>query len=119
MKFVTIFDYVPERTPMDDSTITEPDLSFSVQELFERMAKGYPLTANTIPTYYEEGEDIDNPDPSQRPGFDLTDYSDAIVELESILQPVAEDSIKKSEATKNENPDNDSAVKPESESRSE
>ena len=58
--------------------LTVPDQTYSVKELFQRMAQGLPLDdrVNVYPTYFDDDEDIDNPDPTQRPDFDLVDYEE-------------------------------------------
>ena len=102
MKFhyVTISEYEPTRTLISRDTQTLPDLSYTVGQLFERMCNGMPLPDNVIPTYYDDDEDIDNPDPTQRPGFDLADYTEEMLKLqrESELREVQ--SNQKSEAVK-------------------
>lgn len=42
------------------------------------MAQGLPLDdrVSVYPTYFDDDEDIDNPDPTQRPDFDLVDYEE-------------------------------------------
>lgn len=87
MKFtyVTIEEYEPRRTPVSTDTKTMPDLTLSVPELFDRMARGLPLAPMSLPVYYDDNEDIDNPDPTQIPGFDLVDYTEEMMNLQSII----------------------------------
>lgn len=88
MKFtyVTLEEYESKRTPVSTDTQTMPDLTLTVPELFDRMARGLPLSPMSLPVYYDDNEDIDNPDPTQRPGFDLVDYTEEMMNLESVVE---------------------------------
>lgn len=73
----------------DEVSMAVPDQTFTVRQLFERMASGMSLDDSGIirPIYYDDNEDIDNPDPTKNPAFDLADYSEQIDFLnESIEQ---------------------------------
>lgn len=104
MEYVHKDSYVPKASNVSSESQTEPSLSYTVTELFQRMAQGLPLANTIIPTYYDDNEDIDNPDPTQRPGFDLSDYTREMAEIEAKrrdFEPIANQpsEAKKDEAT--------------------
>lgn len=104
MQYVHKDSYEPKASVMAEGNKTQPDLSYTVTQLFQRMAQGLPLADNVIPTYYDDNEDIDNPDPTQRPGFDLADYTEEMQKIEakrSTEQPQANlpNEVPKDEAT--------------------
>lgn len=78
MKIRNHFNYDPSVSfeTVVGPSMAVPDQSYTVKELFERMVRGLPLDdrISQRATYYDDDEDIDNPDPTQRPDFDLTDY---------------------------------------------
>lgn len=84
-----------------------PDQTYTVKELFERMARGLPLDdrISSRPTYYDDDEDIDNPDPTQRPDFDLTDMQDEMSRIEKTVADRA--ALKASQAEQGVNDSND------------
>lgn len=110
MKFVTVMEYVPKRTTISADTQTQPDLSYTVSELFDRMVHGMPLPDNVIPTYYDDDEDIDNPDVTQRVGFDLADYTEEMLALERSAASKPVQSNQDSEAPKDADPTGDGAA---------
>ena len=71
---------------VDETSLAVPDQTYSVRELFDRMARGLSLDGSVRPVYYDDSEDIDNPDPTQRPDFELSDYTEEAMNLESRLQ---------------------------------
>lgn len=75
----------------DNVSMTKPDQTYSIRELFDRMAKGLSLD-NTIarPVYYEDNPDIDNPDPTQDPDFDFADYQREMENVNQRLSRVSE-----------------------------
>lgn len=91
MKIRNHFNYDPSVSyeDVEGVSLAVPDQSYTVKELFERMARGLPLDdrISQRATYYDDDEDIDNPDPTQRPDFDLTDYD---TEMSSLRQTVAD-----------------------------
>lgn len=91
MKIVNHFNYDPSSAieVVEGPSFAVPDQTYSVRELFQRMARGLPLDdrINQLPMYFDDNPDIDNPDPTQRPDFDLTDYGNEMMQLETdILQ---------------------------------
>ncbi|WGL31467.1 hypothetical protein [Dipodfec virus UOA04_Rod_1087] len=72
---------------VDDVSMAVPDQTYSVRQLFERMAKGLSLSDSGLvhPVYYDNDEDIDNPDPTQDPAFDLADYSEQMDNLQDTI----------------------------------
>lgn len=72
----------------DEVSMAVPDQTYTVRQLFERMASGLSLDDSGIirPIYYDDNEDIDNPDPTQNPAFDLADYSEQVDLLNETLE---------------------------------
>lgn len=91
MKIRNHFNYDSSVSVEDNHSpsLAVPDQTYSVKELFQRMACGLPLDdrINQLPMFFDDNPDIDNPDPTQRPDFDLTDYGNEMMQLETdILQ---------------------------------
>ena len=88
----------------DSTSMAVPDQTYTVRQLFDRMAKGLSLDDSGLvhPVYYDDNEDIDNPDPTQDPAFDLADYSEQMDQLKSTIASRANSSImdKQSDAPK-------------------
>lgn len=72
------FDTASNFEKVEGVSVAVPDQTYSVKDLFQRMARGLPLDdrCRAVPTYYDDDPDIDNPDPTQRPDFDLVDYQE-------------------------------------------
>lgn len=69
---------------VDPVSMTVPDQTYSVRELFERMRLGLSLDkAQGNAVEYDDDPDIDNPDPTQEYGFDISDAHNMLDDLEN------------------------------------
>lgn len=84
MKFRTPFNY--QLTGMESNelpSLTIPDQSLTVREIFERYRTGAPLDKVTIYGLDEsDDDDFDSYDITRSPDFDLADADTAMLELE-------------------------------------
>lgn len=55
-------------------TLTVPQQSLSITEIMQRSLNGIPVKTHV--TSFEDNPDLDNINPTERPDFDLTDYSE-------------------------------------------
>lgn len=70
MKFHTQFNYEPKFEVSDSTIVTEPDLAMDVPTMIRRYAQG---TLSGLSVRNLVFDDLDYPDPTEAPGFDLTD----------------------------------------------
>lgn len=83
MKIISRYGYDAINPPIseeiDTVSVAVPDQTYTIKELFDRMARGLPLDkAQPMPTYYD-----DELDPTEEYGYDI---SDAYNELEQLEQ---------------------------------
>lgn len=115
MKFKTQFNFEPKFEVSDPLVVTEPGLAMDVPTMLRRYAQG---TLSGLSVRNPVFDDLDEPDPTESPGFDLTDadaYLRHISEKVELLQrraaaPAEPPVEKKSEEDKPVNP-----AKPDSE----
>lgn len=80
-RFATQYNYDPQSSfnfnPSDDTIVTVPDDSLTILEILHRFSTGgwTPPHKSTAFTG-SEGDDFDDWDPTEDPGFDLADASD-------------------------------------------
>lgn len=117
----TWLNYNPEDAyeESDSTSMAVPDQTYTVRQLFDRMARGLSLDDSGLvhPVYYED-DDIDNPDPTQNPAFDLADYSEQMASLQETIASRANSSIK-SKRSGDKKEDKPSKSKGEEEAKSE
>lgn len=70
MKFKTQFTYEPKFEVSDSTVVTEPGLAMDVPTMLRRYAQG---TLSGLSVRNPVFDDLDEPDPTESPGFDLTD----------------------------------------------
>lgn len=70
MQFKTQFTYEPRFEVSDPTIVTEPGLAMDVPTMLRRYAQG---TLSGLSVRNPVFDDLDEPDPTQTPGFDLTD----------------------------------------------
>lgn len=70
MKFTTQYNFEPKFEVSDPSVITEPGLAMDVPTMLRRYAQG---TLSGLSVRNPLFDDLDEPDPTETPGFDLTD----------------------------------------------
>lgn len=108
------FNYDPSFNAevVDSTSMAVPDQTYSVKELFQRMSRGLPLDDRVRPVsvYYDDDPDIDNPDPTQRPDFDLTDYDEEMRQIQDRVSssrvPVS-DEVPQREQSESDNTESD------------
>mgnify|MGYP000667838063 CR=1 FL=1 len=76
---------ISEQETNNEPSQTIPDLSYTIRELLEKFAHGVmpPVGRDVV---YDEDPDIDNPDPTRDPAFDLSDATRLKEESLEILQ---------------------------------
>lgn len=95
VRFRTPYNYVFGESSTDYSVVndsvsmTEPDQSLSIREIFARAVAGMPLGAPTFVASYPDGDDpdFDDYDPLES-AIDLSDYAQAAVEYDQRLEYV-------------------------------
>lgn len=70
MQFKTQFNFEPKFEVSDPKLITEPGLAMDVPTMIRRYAQG---TLSGLSVRNPVFDDLDEPDPTETPGFDLTD----------------------------------------------
>lgn len=70
MKFKTQFNFEPKFEVSDPFVLTEPGLAMDVPTMLRRYAQG---TLSGLSVRNPVFDDLDEPDPTETPGFDLTD----------------------------------------------
>lgn len=103
-------------------TATVPDQSLSVQDLLERFTSGL-LTPGSVwhEDVGDDFSDLDNPNPADRPDFDLVDKEELRIEAQLAQQAIVQQEqhrqrrqrSKNEEATKKEERSDDAAGAPE------
>lgn len=70
MQFKTQFNFEPKFEVSDPLVLTEPGLAMDVPTMLRRYAQG---TLSGLSVRNPVFDDLDEPDPTETPGFDLTD----------------------------------------------
>lgn len=88
MKFQTQYNYDPSSDSnfniVDDVIVTIPDDSLTIQEILTRFSVDGWTSAMRGGSYTgSSGDDFNDYDPSEDPGFDLADYSTRYADLQS------------------------------------
>ena len=89
-KFITQYNFDPDSCEHEKFAIpsqTIPDQAYTIRELLEKYSTGIMPPVGKIP-HYEEDPDIDDPDFTRDPAFDLSDATRIKDESTEILQRV-------------------------------
>lgn len=78
MKIRSPYNYVPNEDVNEVNSLPSmatPDLSMTVRDMVQRLARGLPVTGAIGSPAYSENPDFDDFDPTEDPAFDLADYT--------------------------------------------
>lgn len=84
MKFLTAYNFDFSKVKGEDCSapsLSQPDMAYTVYELFERFANGVMPAVSKVPVF-EPDPDFDNVDVTMDPAFDLSDYTTEMLSLE-------------------------------------
>lgn len=91
---VTSVDF--EQIDIDYKTdLTVPNQSLSVNDILTNFTRGVGMQSVARSVYYDDFDDFDSDDDTLRPDFDLSDVSNASVEIQNALQAESERKARK------------------------
>lgn len=92
--FITPYNYINlpaelVQEEVSDEVVVEPSEAFTTRELIYRIAMGMPVSSGTLCGEYPDRDaDFDDDLPTDRPDFDLADYSQLKTELEDKYETI-------------------------------